>query len=151
MTTKLELSINEPDWRKEWRELDEEMSTKVTSLLKITGIEAVAFLRSLTDTMRPPVRASEGWRKAHPGGWADVTSQLALGYDFEVLVARATYDAPPAWWSLVLMNHVEYAVYLENLDGYYVLAGITDPGAPLERMLRDAARDLGFDVRIIGG
>jgi hypothetical protein len=140
----VDFSIDEDSWRREWRELDMDVGEKVERLFHVTGAEAVAFLRSLTSKLQPPVGAGEAWRRAHPGGWADVTGALALAYGYEVIV----YGSPsaPTAWGLLMTNTMEYAVYLEDRNGYWVLSGITDPGAPLDRALRSAAEALGFKV-----
>lgn len=52
--------------------------------LDAAGTEEVNFLRSLTSTMRPPVKAGEGMRRAHPGNWADITGNLKAAYTHEV-------------------------------------------------------------------
>lgn len=51
------------------------------------GHNHIAFLRSLTSQIRPPtreVRDGEGVRRAHPGGWADITTALSGSYRFRV-------------------------------------------------------------------
>ena len=58
-------------------------------------VEEIAYLRSLTDEMRPPapvnsagryipVAERTGMRRAHPGHWADVSKNLASSYDHDV-------------------------------------------------------------------
>lgn len=56
----------------------------VEHVLDATGFEEVNFLRSYTSTMRPPVKPGEGDRRAHPGGWSDVTGNLAGAYTHQV-------------------------------------------------------------------
>lgn len=104
------------------------------------GNETIAFLRSLTDTMRPPARAGEGMRRAHPGGWADVRGTLAASYSYKV--EPTDFGA-----RLTLINTAEYAVYLELMDGYYVLSGVGEPGGPIEKILRANAEKLGFKYK----
>lgn len=62
----------------------------VVRALDGAGFEAVKFLRSKTSTMRPPIRADQGSRQAHPGGWGDVTSNLANAYHHKVNGRRGT-------------------------------------------------------------
>lgn len=52
--------------------------------LEAAGQEERTFLRSSTGESRPPVRAGEGPRRAHPGHWADVTTNLRAGYQYRV-------------------------------------------------------------------
>jgi hypothetical protein len=133
--------------------------------LEALGIQTIAFLRSLTNEMRPPVRAGEGARHAHPGHWSDITGILANSYGWSlfsrqvkvrfstdadsgkvsplVKVASAGLSpispAPP--YTLFLMNTADYAAALESKEGYWVLSGVTESG-DVERMLRDAIRAL---------
>lgn len=172
----LELSVSDEEWLDELAKLDRDVASKVIDVLTVSGIEAVSFLRSLTGETRPGVRAGDPPRRAHPGGWADITGNLSNAYAFEVLeggrvVALAdpgptsgTEEAPvgpapvraerrgappadlPEWVGLLMKNDWSYAVFLEQKDGYYILAGITDEGAPLDRALVAAAARLGFEV-----
>jgi hypothetical protein len=112
---------------------------------RVAGEESVAYLRSLTDEMRPPVRKGEGARRAHPGGWADVRGTLALGYAYEV-------EALPTGARLRMLNPVEYAVYLDVRENFYVLRGFFDEFgsgeyAPGLEIVRRVAADNGFGVR----
>jgi hypothetical protein len=52
----------------------------IARALDSAGYEVIGFLQSLTGEMRPPVKAGEGPRKAHPGSWSDVTGRLAGAY-----------------------------------------------------------------------
>lgn len=113
---------------------------KAEMLLASVGIETIAYLRSFTSESRPPARKGEGPRPAHPGHWADVRGQLALSYGYRVerigTVSR-----------LVLFNDAEHAIYLEHMEGYFVLQGVTDPGGPVVEAVRRAAALLGgFEV-----
>lgn len=78
-------SIDEASFLEEWATLEGDAPIKVARMLELTGIEAVAFLRSLGAEMRPPRNPGEGPRRAHPGGWADVTGNLANAYSSEVV------------------------------------------------------------------
>jgi hypothetical protein len=132
------------------------------------GALTIAYLRSLTNEMRPPIgaqrrmgllglgrgqqgpreaieymsRGKGGPRPAHPGHWADVTGQLALSYSYEV---RRTFGGI----ELVLKNNAEYAMALEAHDGYFVLTGVTEPGGPAEQALRRAVAEIapGWEFR----
>lgn len=99
-------------------------------ILDVVGAETVAWLRSHTAGLRPPAKAGEPDRRAHPGGWADVTGQLAASYDHTVRQNNAHTV------TLTLSNAAEYAVYLEARDGYFVLSGAVEPGGPVDRFLR---------------
>lgn len=106
----------------------------------VVGNETVAYLRSLTDDMRPPARNGEGPRRAHPGGWADVRGTLAASYSYKV-------DPTEHGARLTLVNTAEYAIYLELMDGFYVLSGVGEPGGPIEMILKEKAESLGFKYR----
>jgi hypothetical protein len=106
----------------------------------ILGSELIVFLRSLTDTMRPPARAGEGQRRAHPGGWADVRGTLDLSYSY-------TVEETELGAILILVNTANYSIYLELMDGYYVLSGVDEPGGPVDRILREKAEVMGFKSR----
>ncbi len=131
----LTLSINQPALQQQIRAaiaskvLDAQ--TAAERILETVGAETVAYLRSLTEEMRPPARKNGPERPAHPGHWADRTGQLALSYAFDVV--------PTANGArLTLSNSAEYAVYLERRNGFYILSGVTDPGGPVETQLRAA-------------
>lgn len=108
-----------------------EVEAKAALALEFIGVQAVAYLRSLTTEMRPPVRRSESFRAAHPGHWADVTGNLSNSYGFRVIGT-----------SLMLYNTAEYAIWLEDRHGFYVLSGVM--GGSGASPIVDAAR------RIIG-
>jgi len=59
----------------------------LSHVLEATGRREVDFLRRYTGEMRPAHKLSEGMRKAHPGGWADVSGRTNNGY-------RIIWDKP---------------------------------------------------------
>ncbi|HYC31116.1 MAG TPA: hypothetical protein VEB59_02450 [Gemmatimonadales bacterium] len=117
---------------------------KLELVLQQVGQETIDYLRSLTDEMRPPARAGEPQRQAHPGHWADVTSQLANSYRWEV---QRTGDS----LRLRLANDAEHAVYLEQRDGFFVLSGVTEPGGPVETALRAVVARLAPEMTVVLG
>jgi len=52
----------------------------ISWILEATGRLEVNFLRAYTGEMRPPAKLGEGLRKAHPGGWSDVSGRTNNGY-----------------------------------------------------------------------
>lgn len=52
--------------------------------LEASGFRIVGYLRSLTGKQQPPIKAGEGYRSAHPGGWADRTGNLNAATRFRV-------------------------------------------------------------------
>lgn len=166
-------TFDDAQWQREWRELHMDSRVKAALLLETAGVEAVSYLRSLTSDTQPPARGGGNPRRAHPGGWADVTGQLAASYFYEVRVGgrRISWSVPqaegaepgqqqgveqqggipptlpPGKLELVLANSAEYARALEAKDGYYVLTGVTEEAAPLRRALVATATALGFELR----
>lgn len=108
-----------------------EAQSDLEAIAEMVGVETIAELRSLTSEMRPPIKAGGKWRKAHPGHWADRRGTLVNGYQWEVVVTPGTV-------TVILRNVIEYAIYLELHDGYWVLSGATEDGGPAERALRRA-------------
>lgn len=108
----------------------EEQTEVLRNVLDAVGAETVSYLRSYTSQRVPAVRRGEPERKAHPGGWGDVTSNLMNSYRYEVL------NNLDGGLMLVLINGMEYAATLEARDGFFVLSGVTDRDGPVQRALR---------------
>ncbi len=144
-------SINDNDFRRETADafaaFQRDVRAVLPHILDKIGIETIAFLRSHTSETRPPARKPggkmTGTRPAHPGGWADVTGDLARAYSYDV---STNSDGVV----LTLRNTMEYAIYLEARDGYFVLSGVTEAGGPVVRALRDVVHEIapGWEVRI---
>lgn len=165
---RLRLSMDDAEFRAQWKALEMDVRVKSALLLETVGLEAVSYLRSLIGDTRPPARVGGSARRAHPGGWADVTGQLAASYYFAVTVgsrrlvwtepvAPGTTNnppkrggiprtLPPGRLSLVLGNLADHAVYVEAMDGYYVLTGVTEEAGPIESALRRAALEVGAEI-----
>lgn len=72
-------------WIRELIESGQPLSVQtIEDALDGAGFEEINFLRSYTNEMRPPVRAGQGPRRAHPGGWSDVTNNLRNAYHHKV-------------------------------------------------------------------
>jgi hypothetical protein len=125
----LESSMDDESLRKALDLAGRQMLDAAPVILDAVGAETVAFLRSLTSEMQPPAKPGEPARAAHPGGWADITGQLANAYAWDV-----STDGDGV--RLVLSNNMEYAAALDAKDGYFVLSGVTEPGGPVEAALR---------------
>ena len=76
----LTFSIDDDEWVRGIEALEMPVVEKLGNIADAIGAETVAYLRSLTNEMRPPARKGEAPRQAHPGHWADVTGQLAASY-----------------------------------------------------------------------
>lgn len=117
--------------------------TKVELVLQQVGQETIDYLRSLVDG------TVEGWpdpagpgRQPHPGGWADRSSVLAASYGFEVVRTATSI-------TLRVFNTAEYAFWVEVMDGYFVLSGVTDPGGPVEQAFRMIAARLAPEFEVV--
>lgn len=132
-------SVEDAEWRAQVRALLAEHTSRAVEIaahvLDAIGFQTIAHLRSLTDVLRPPAKTGEPWRRAHPGGWADVTSMLAASYTHRV---ERTTDGV----RLVLANTAGYAIYLEARDGYWVLSGAIERGGYVDRVLRSVIADV---------
>ncbi len=117
--------------------------TKLELVLQQVGQETVDYLRSLTEHTQPGWPDPQGPpRQAHPGEWADRSGQLAASYGFEVVRTATSV-------TLRLTNDAEYAFWVEVMDGYFVLSGVTDPGGPVEQAFRTIAARLAPDMAIV--
>jgi hypothetical protein len=133
--------------------------------LEQIGQEVVDFLRTLAEPpeFRPPLITSrsgkkyqakrlgmkhrpstrvEGPRRAYPGHWAARSGQLALSYEYQVVVSA---DGA----TLILRNTAEYAFWVEVMDGFYVLSGVMDDGGPVEQAFRAVLGRLYPDWRVV--
>lgn len=60
-------------------------------------IKYVNFLRAYTGSTRPGYRRGKPVRKAHPGGWADITGYLNNSYRYRIDGGR--WEKEPEWVS----------------------------------------------------
>lgn len=125
----IHFTAEKPDVLAAVRALQMSEMEKLALIMERVGYETIAYLRSLTNEMRPPARVGGNSRRAHPGHWADVTSQLANSYTFEV-------ESSDTEVRLILRNDAEHAIYVEAMDGFFVLSGVADPNGPVEQALR---------------
>lgn len=132
MRTSIQMLADTPDVASAIARIEMSTHSKIRQLLELVGITTISYLRSLTDEMRPPASADRPPRRAHPGHWADITSQLALGYSWEI------EERGPAEIALVLRNVVEYAIYVDVMEGFFVLRGIADPGGLVYQAIQRA-------------
>jgi hypothetical protein len=98
-------------------------------LLDHVGASVVEYLRSYTNEWRPPERGGTTRRRAHPGHWADITHDLEAGYHYKI-------ERNAEGVTLALLNDSGHAIYVEAMDGFYVLKGVTDKGGPVEQAIR---------------
>jgi len=118
-----------------YRQIGEEkrkVERVIPAVMEVVGIRIVEWLRS-TD---PSFGIQSGGRVAHPGHWADDSSNLSRGYAYEVIPTNQGF-------TLRFSNNIEYAAELDEKEGYFVLSGVADHMmAPaiveLKRALRSA-------------
>jgi hypothetical protein len=94
---------------------------KVARAYDRTGDRTVKALQDYTGEMRPPVRAGDPPRPAHPGHWADISFDLRDNYGYVVVNNRLGVR-------LRVWNKSDHAIYLEHREGYFVLTGVFEDG-----------------------
>lgn len=95
---------------------DKRVVQNARNLADYIAREIVNEAKSLTSQTKPGVNPGDGPRKTHPGGWADVTSQLANSIQSRIEVEGFTVMG-------VIEATVEYAEALNEKEGYEVLGG----------------------------
>ena len=110
------MSTDISDFLNQVKELELGRETIAQNLAESVAETVVNHARSLTSETTPGVKAGEGSRRLHPGGWADITGNLAnsikSSIDWQGLTVTATIEAG-----------MEYAEYLDALEGIDVLGG----------------------------
>jgi hypothetical protein len=137
----LQLSARKPDWQKAIADLRIDVEAKAGLVIQAVAVDTIAYLKSHTEERRPPVRMGGPDRMAHPGHWADVMGILANSYGWEVVKI-------PGGWRLVLSNTAAHAIYLEQRDGFFVLAGVAEPGGPVEGALVEVVGRIAPEMRV---
>jgi len=122
--------------------VSDDLERDVGYAMEAAGIEVVDFARSYTDEMRPGIKKKgkerEGDRKAHPGGWADISGALKNGYYSEV-------ETTPGVVELTVGNSTPYAEELEKNDDYWVVKGLEE-GKHIEEAVERNVKKI-LDVR----
>lgn len=163
-------ATNDPTWLDELvAAVEVDARTRLRLALEQLGQETIDYLKALAEPQefRPALRRSkrtgnlyqvtasrtrtqgkvgpngalEGERLAHPGHWADRSTQLVNSYSHEVVD-----DANGV--TLILRNTAAYAFWVEAMDGFFVLSGVLDPGGPAEVAFRAIATRLFPDWKI---
>lgn len=169
------LEVESEDFLREIAALEMEVGRKLAMTMDQVGWEVVAFLRSVGHGTQPAARPGEPSRSAHPGQWADITSNLANAFRFELYadgrLIRWVPDMPPLPedargtprpvtvkgtipqqvafpLELRFLNGMEYAAALEARDGYWVLREITGNGGPVARAMRTVLSRVAPDAEI---
>jgi hypothetical protein len=131
------LSANDPTWVDELiAAVEVDALDRLDLAFQQLGQEVVDFLRSHVEGLtNPPYKAGEGPREVHPGEWSDRSGILAASYSYEVRRDERGV-------TLIFRNTAEYAFWVEAMEGYFVLSGITEPGGPVEEAFRRIAAAL---------
>lgn len=145
--------VDEPELQDLIREISNSTTDQIRAVLEFARTDVLVFLKSYTNVYRPPryerkfrldaasrrvaVVPGEGMRPAHPGGWADVEFDL-----------RDNYYSQLNWvnggWQLLVGNRSEHAIFVEAMDGYFVVSGIMEARGPVMRSIRNAIKALGL-------
>jgi len=100
-----------------------DMRTAVEKVLFVVGTELVNWLKSTDpsfESVGPKVDRRGGHSvDVHPGGWMDDTTNMRDRHGFKVMRTTRGYR-------LRLFNDAEYAVYVDALEGYFVLDGVDE-------------------------
>lgn len=147
-----------PDMRSPWRDVEMDTGELIREVLAEVRRNMIQFLRGYTNVARPgdyraqfgplfagrpaPDRNKVEWsafanwwnkpRAAHPGGWADITTDLMAKYKSEVI------QNGPADFVLTLDNTSEHAPYVEAMAGFFVVEGVFEPGGYVQRSIEKA-------------
>lgn len=157
-----EASVASPDLTDMIKNLEVSITDQVHAVLEFVRKDELYFLKSYTDVEKPPryqkrwtlqndlvrvqVPSSDrtGWRPAHPGGWADVSDDLRKKY-------YTRLDFVNNGWRLTIGNNSEHAVYVEAMDGYFVVHGVLEPNGPVARSIKKATLELGIKWKFTAG
>lgn len=105
---------------------------KLKLILQQVGIEAVNKITALTGETAPPIKAGEGVRRKHIGGWADRTTNLVRAISSEVSVHPRYIDLQigvlqgRSLIAVTINDVIEYAQYLDDMEGISVLGGVPE-------------------------
>lgn len=155
--------VEEPDLLDMIKNISTNSQDQVRAVLEFARTDLLVFLKSYTNVYRPPryqrkfrlndqsrrIAVDPGdrqdWRPAHPGGWADVENTLRDNYYVQLnWVGNA--------WQLLAGNRAPEAVFVEAMDGYFVVSGVMEPRGPVGRSIAKAVKALGIkNWKITGG
>lgn len=97
-----------------------DVHTSVERVLFVVGTELVNWLKSTDPSFGSGIDRRGGHAvDVHPGGWMDDTTNMRDRYGFKVMRTSRGYR-------LRLFNDAEYAVYVDALEGYFVLEGVDE-------------------------
>lgn len=126
----VEYSIDKTDWQRKVRTIPMRRRQKMRLVIEQTMQEALDKIKGYTGETASPVRAGEGMRLKHPGGWADVTTNLRDSIGKAINVSNGRIDVvigvgvQEGLLGVSVDDVLEYAVHLDNMEGINVLGGI---------------------------
>lgn len=106
------------------------INLKIRYAIETASFSTLNWLRSKTSKTVPGVKKSEGPRFTRPGGWADITGQLANSYSFGINETGSGLEVE-------FSNNKEYSKPLDEKPGFWVLSGLLSEqaGSPFEKEL----------------
>lgn len=116
---KFEFQLDLREFREKLKTHEKDVIKRAEMLGQVVAREIVKHALTLTSNTKPGVKKGQGPRRTYPGGWADVTTQLAnsitgrvkkYGFLVEIIVEAAA----------------EYARALNEKEGYEVLGGVDE-------------------------
>lgn len=132
-------SVHSASFISSLRKAESDTQTRAKRAVEITAREAVNHARELTNNTKPGVNPGDGVRYTHPGGWADVTGNLANS--IQAGKAKLTPAGVKAEFGVLadIEGTMEYAAELDERDGYSVLGGAD---AVAQKALTEAAKEI---------
>jgi hypothetical protein len=137
------------------RDIQLDTGDLILEVLETARRDLIVFLRSYTNVLRPPdfrvsyyfglvegLPAAKAPRRAHPGGWADISHELKKGYKSEII------QHGPADYELSLENTAPHAAFVEAKAGFWVVSGVFTPGGKVERSITWAFNFLSRKLRV---
>lgn len=115
------------EFRQKIRDEKRNLVQRCRHVAELVANEIVNYARDTGEYgTQPPAKAGEGKREAHPGGWADITGNLANSIQTRIEQDGITVRA-------IIEATMEYAEKLDAKTGYDVLGGA-------EKLARKAIR-----------
>jgi len=117
MSIKFQVDLSE--FREKLKFHEHDITRRAEMLGRVLASEIVKHALTLTSETKPGIKPGDGPRRTYPGGWADVTTQLAQsisgrikkhGFGVEVIIEATA----------------EYAHDLNEREGYEVLGGVDE-------------------------
>ncbi|MEO9884250.1 MAG: hypothetical protein ABJG33_01290 [Balneola sp.] len=128
----ISFSIDDSSFRKKLQNAQRDMLAKAKNVVELTAREAVNYAKSHQgETEGASVNAAGNYvpvakrkkRKSHPGGWGDITGNLANSIQTgEITITQSTIETEFGVLADI-DGSMEYAEILDERDGYSVLAG----------------------------